>query len=460
MTGPTWSFERLDEVRATLRSDSDGLVGDLQEAVGRHAAMPALHRAEFVLRRSRELGRGVVEASYGGSTVSLEIEALRRLEESGADILTIDAEAGGRSAGDVRTALDAKRRAALGVTDGFPVTVHGSAGVAEVASTLRRACGIRLSAPDARAVIDAAVGAGVTYVATSALSALAENPEADPADVIDHHRYVDRLLAYYAEQGVPVVKEIPASGVHLSPGVAIARTLIGARLAAEQGVRHLVVSHALLGNLVQDVAGLVVLRELSGSWLLPHASGATVSVAGAEWRGTLPSDEGAGYGIVLNGAIAAALGGSDLVVTSPVRRGADVDAMVSGARTTRQLLDMLTEQHLAEGPELEAETSAVRQEAVAVLEALDAAAVPDFGGAVVQGLRTGALTASTPVARDAAGRVRPSADVLAQTATAAPALSDLDDLFAPLPRMTEKGLLTPAWVDWAPTDEAAVEVMT
>jgi methylaspartate mutase epsilon subunit len=173
------------------------------------------------------------------------------------------------------------------------------------------------------------------------------------------------------------------------PCLAIALVLLEARLAADQGVRRLVLSYGLLGNVVQDAAALQVLREMATEELNADG-GIDLYVGAAEWSGQVPDDEGARYGVVLNGAIAAGLGGADIMSTAPVGTPRSADA-AAGAQTTRQLLDLLTGQQLETSDELGREADLTRRSARAILDAVADAGDGDLARGTALAVRRGIL---------------------------------------------------------------------
>ena len=75
--------------------------------------------------------------------------------------------------------------------------------------------------------------------------------------------------ALYEETGVSINREPygPLTGTLVPPCISHAVAVIEALLAAEQGVKNITVGYGQCGNLVQDVAAIHTLEELTDEYL-------------------------------------------------------------------------------------------------------------------------------------------------------------------------------------------------
>ncbi|MCQ4950839.1 methylaspartate mutase subunit E, partial [Bittarella massiliensis] len=82
-------------------------------------------------------------------------------------------------------------------------------------------------------------------------------------------QYCDRLTGLYEEAGIHINREPygPLTGTLVPPCISHAVAIIESLLAAEQGVKNITVGYGQCGNLVQDVAAIRTLEELTDEYL-------------------------------------------------------------------------------------------------------------------------------------------------------------------------------------------------
>src|SRR5262249_44571896 len=98
---------------------------------------------------------------------------------------------------------------------------------------------------------------------------LIQHSRSYPADLnIHNQQYIDRLAAYYTEQGIPILRRANANLPGWdSLGFKVSVSLIETLLSAAQGVKYIDLSLGIGMNLVQDVAAIQVLRKLAREYL-------------------------------------------------------------------------------------------------------------------------------------------------------------------------------------------------
>jgi methylaspartate mutase epsilon subunit len=94
-----------------------------------------------------------------------------------------------------------------------------------------------------------------------------KNPTA--AECIEEYQYIQRLIGYYADQGVTIAIDIDGinSNLQFPMSVDIAGVIIVAMLGAEQGVKSIIPRISMYGHMAQDIAWARVLRKLVREYL-------------------------------------------------------------------------------------------------------------------------------------------------------------------------------------------------
>ena len=115
---------------------------------------------------------------------------------------------------------------------------------------------------------------------------------------------MDRLTGLYEENGVSINREPygPLTGTLVPPCVSHAVAIIEALLAAEQGVKNITVGYGQCGNLIQDVAAIQTLEELTEEYLKKYGYGdVVVTTVLHQWMGGFPADEPKAFGVISPG---------------------------------------------------------------------------------------------------------------------------------------------------------------
>ena len=183
--------------------------------------------------------------------------------------------------------------------------------------------------------------------------------------------YVDRLTGIYEEAGVSINREPygPLTGTLVPPSMSNAVAIIEAMLAAEQGVKNVTVGYGQCGNLVQDVAALRVLEELTEEYLENTAEDVTV-ISAHQWMGGFPQDESKAFAVISWGSSVAALAKATKVIVKTPHEAMGVPTMeanAQGLRCTKQAISLLADQELKSSA-LELEKAIIKGETCAIVD--------------------------------------------------------------------------------------------
>ncbi|HEY1517962.1 MAG TPA: methylaspartate mutase subunit E [Solirubrobacteraceae bacterium] len=419
-----WPVERLlrvreEEVLTQRKTD----LGPLDETLARHHELPIANRADARLRRNHELGRISLHPRHGETLVDGQVKAMIALRDGTADLVSILTDPYTRQLrfDDAARALSESVEAGRSLISGYPVVSHGVAVTREIVDAVQCPVSVRMASADSRLSKELYLASGATYAFMGPMQNLAYEKYATPEELIEHYQYEDRLVGLLEENGCPVVKELPATltGTLVPPCIVLSSTIIDALLAVEQGVRRVVCSYGLLGNLIQDVAAVHALRQVAPAMIAEIADDVEFYVDVAQWMGDFPQDEGDALGIVVTGAIAGALGGADEIITKSIDEAFGVptlEANVAGVRATRQAVDACAGQAFESSPELDAEVDVIRRSVEAILARTLELGHGDLARGASAAIRAGVFDVpfspslhnagrATPV-RDLAGRVR------------------------------------------------------
>ena len=287
---------------------------DLEEAVAYHKSMPEERIFSKKLIAAKEAHRTLIQPRAGVPGIEEHIKLMQYLQDQGeADLLptTIDSYTRQNRYEEAENGIAESARLGRAMLNGFPAVNHGVANCRKVIESVHTPIQVRHGTPDARLLTEIAYAGGFTSYEGGGISYNLPYCKNVPMErTIRDWQYVDRLTGLYEEMGVSINREPygPLTGTLVPPCISHAVAVIGALLAAEQGVKNITVGYGQCGNLVQDIAAIRVLEELTNAYLERYGySDVVVTTVLHQWMGGFPADEAKAFGVIATGSLIAAL---------------------------------------------------------------------------------------------------------------------------------------------------------
>ena len=388
---------------------------DLEEAVAYHKAMPVYRKFGKKLLDAKRDGRTLVQPRAGVPVVEEHIKLMQYLEKYGeADLLpsTIDSYTRQNRYEEAENGIAESIRLGRAMMNGFPAVNHGVAKCRQVVESVKLPMQVRHGTPDARLLTEIAYAGGFTSYEGGGISYNLPYCKNIPMErTIKDWQYVDRLTGLYEEMGVSINREPygPLTGTLVPPCISHAAAIIEALLAAEQGVKNITVGYGQCGNLVQDIAAIRTLEELTDDYL--HQYGyhdVEVTTVLHQWMGGFPADEAKAFGVIANGSLLAALSKATKVIVKTPHEAVGIPTMeanAEGLRCTKQVVNMLADQTFR-SPDLEEEKEIIRRETRCIVDKCFELGNGDVAVGVCRAVECGALDVPFAPCRDNNGAVR------------------------------------------------------
>ena len=392
---------------------------DLQEAVDYHKAMPKSRDFGAKLLEAKAAGRTLVQPRAGVPVIEEHIKLLQYLEREGeADLLpsTIDSYTRQNRYEEAENGISESIRLGRALLNGFPAVNHGVAGCRRVVESVNVPVQVRHGTPDARLLTEITYAGGFTSYEGGGISYNLPYCKNIPMErTIRDWQYVDRLTGLYEEMGVSINREPygPLTGTLVPPCISHAAAIIEALLAAEQGVKNITVGYGQCGNLVQDIAAIRTLEELTDEYL--HKYGYTdvnVTTVLHQWMGGFPADEAKAFGVIGSGSLIAALSKATKVIVKSPHEAVGIPTMeanAQGLRCTKQVVNMLADQNFSNNS-LEEEKEIIREETRAIVDKCFELGNGDIALGVCRGVQAGVLDVPFAPCRANAGVMLPCRD--------------------------------------------------
>ncbi|MEG0397642.1 MAG: methylaspartate mutase subunit E, partial [Cetobacterium sp.] len=356
----------------------------------------------------------------GVALISQHIELLNFLDkEGGADLLpsTIDSYTRQNKYENCQKGIEESLKAGRSLLNGFPGVNHGVKGCREVVEAVNLPLQLRHGTPDARLLSEIMMaagytsneGGGISYNIPYAKSVSLEKTMID-------WQYIDRLVGWYEEQGVSINREPfgPLTGTLVPPSISNAVQIIECLMAAEQGVRNITLGYGQCGNLVQDVAAVRSLQKQAEEYCREYGyNDVYITTVFHQWMGGFPEDEAKAFGVISNGASAAALSGATKVIVKTPHEAIGVptkEANAMGIRATKMVLNLLTGQRLPDSAALEFEMNLIQKEVKQIIDKVVEIGNGDLAVGTVKAFETGVMDVPFAPSKFNAGKMMPARD--------------------------------------------------
>ena len=410
-------FSRLrQEVLAQWPTGKDV---NLEEAVAYHKAMPQCRDFSKKLLDAKKEGKTLVQPRAGVPVVEEHIKLLQFLEKNGeADLLptTIDSYTRQNRYEEAENGIKESARLGRAMLNGFPAVNHGVANCRKVIESVNVPVQVRHGTPDARLLTEIALAGGFTSYEGGGISYNLPYCKNIPMErTIRDWQYVDRLTGLYEEMGVSVNREPygPLTGTLVPPCISHAAAIIEALLAAEQGVKNITVGYGQCGNLVQDIAAIRTLQELTDEYLQKYGyTDVQVTTVLHQWMGGFPADEAKAFGVISSGSMIAALSKATKVIVKTPHEAVGIPTMeanAEGLRCTKQVVNMMADQ-IFRDVRMAEEEEIIRQETRCIVDKCFELGNGDIAVGVCRGVEAGVLDVPFAPCRANAGLMLPCRD--------------------------------------------------
>ncbi len=392
---------------------------DLEEAVAYQKSIPAERRFGNKLIEAKKTNHTLVQPRAGVPVIEEHIKLMQYLQDNGeADLLpsTIDSYTRQNRYEEAENGISESIRLGRAMLNGFPAVNHGVAGCRRVVESVHTPLQVRHGTPDARLLTEITYAGGFTSYEGGGISYNLPYCKNIPMGrTIRDWQYVDRLTGLYEEMGVSINREPygPLTGTLVPPCISHAAAIIEALLAAEQGVKNITVGYGQCGNLVQDVAAIHTLQELTDEYLAKYGyKDVVVTTVLHQWMGGFPADEAKAFGVISSGSMIAALSKATKVIVKSPHEAVGIPTMeanAEGLRCTKQVVNMMADQTFRDSRVI-TEEEIIRQETRCIVDKCFELGMGDIAVGVCRGVEAGVLDVPFAPCRANAGLMLPCRD--------------------------------------------------
>lgn len=393
-------------------------VENFAEAVNYQQSIPEHKRFSLALLKADQQGKTLSQPRAGVALIDEHIELLKTLEQE-CDLLptTIDAYTRLNRYEEAAVGIQKSLEAGTSKLNGLPVVNHGVAACRRLTETLEKPLQIRHGTPDARLLAEISFASGFTSYEGGGISY--NIPYAKRVTLeksIRDWQYCDRLVGLYEEHGIRMNREPfgPLTGTLIPPFMPHSVAIIEGLLALEQGVKSITVGYGQVGSLIQDIAAIKSLRELSHEYFHNYGyEDYELSTVFHQWMGGFPEDEAKAFAIISWGAAVAGMSGATKVITKSPHEAFGIPtaaANAQGLKASRQMLNMVSEQKFPPCPAVDQEVELIKSEVRAVLKKVFELGNGDIARGTVLAFEAGVLDIPFAPSVCNAGKILPVRD--------------------------------------------------
>lgn len=391
---------------------------DLHEGIKYQRALPEKMNFAKALERADAEKKVLLQPRAGVALVEEHIRLLKYLEPE-CDLLptTIDAYTRLNRYEEAQRGIDKSLAAGQSLLNGFPAVNHGLKKCRMLVESLERPVEIRHGTPDARLLAEITLAAGFSSFEGGGISYNIPYAKSVPLEKsIAYWQYIDRLTGFYEDEGVSINREPfgPLSGTLVPPFISHSIAIIEGLLALEQGVHSITLGYGQAGNLVQDVAAIISLRELADEYFgMAGHNDYSLSTVFHQWMGGFPEDESKAYGVISWGAVAAALAKATKVIVKTPHEAMGIptkEANRQGLICTRQVVSMLADQEMPKTEQLRDEVALIKRETRCVMDKVIELSKNCIAKGAVEAFHVGVLDVPFAPSNANPGRLMPVRD--------------------------------------------------
>ena len=392
---------------------------DLDEALEFHKSIPKKKQFAHKLSDAKKKGITLTQPRAGVALVREHIELLTYLQDKGeADLLptTIDSYTRQNRYKEAEDGIEESVKQSKSMLNGFPAVNHGVDSCRSLIQSLNTPIQVRHGTPDARLLTEISYAGGFTGYEGGGISyniPYAKNVTLETT--IRDWQYVDRLTGLYEDMGVSINREPfgPLTGTLVPPCISHAVAIIESLLAAEQGVKNITVGYGQCGNLVQDVAAIRTLEELTEVYLNEYGyKDVIVTTVLHQFMGGFPPDEAKAFGVISWGSVAGALAKATKIIVKTPHEAMGIPTMeanAQGLRCTKQLIHMLADQRL-ENLQVDEEKRIITEETRCIIDKCFELGEGDIALGSVRAFESGVIDIPFAPSKYNAGKMLPARD--------------------------------------------------
>lgn len=304
----------------------------------------------FISHKFKNSDNILVQPRGGFPTYDKVFELYKEFKEANVDVLplTIDSHTRLNDYATSQKMLKLSEENDVNMLNGYPLINHGYRITRKMITHYNTPVSLRHGTPDARLLIEMALGSGIFEIEGGPLTYLLPYSKNFPLDkAFLYWKYVEKVCAKYSTLNEPINRESfgPLTATMQPPAIVIVIQLLEMLLSLEEGVKSFSVSFSQTGSVSQDIATSNVLKKLAKKYAEKLSFKDTViNLVYHQWMGAFPYNKEYSESLINSSTFIAALVGADKIITKTKDEAHGIptkEANASAVANTKYTLNML-----------------------------------------------------------------------------------------------------------------------
>ena len=393
---------------------------DLDTAIRFHKSLPDYKNFQKKLNKAIEDNRTMIQAYSKETLLEDLIKNLNTFHRVGqADFLSIiiDSHTRENHYDNAKVSLEDSIKSNRSLLNGFPLVNYGIKLARKIINDVEVPLQIKHGSPDARLLAEVTLLSGFSAFDGGGISHnIPFSKSISLKDSLENWKYVDRLVGFYEENGININREIfsPLTATLVPPAISNSIQILEALLAVEQGVKNISVGVAQYGNITQDIASLLALKEQIQFYLDSFSfKDINISTVFSEWIGGFPEEELKAYSLISYSATISLFSKANRVFIKNIdeySKNSLGNTMVNSLILTKTILEIGNNQKITNYEEIILEKEQIKKETAQILAKIFSKCDGNLSEAIIEAFKEGIIDIPFAPSKYNLGKMMPARD--------------------------------------------------
>lgn len=393
---------------------------DLDTAIKFHKSLPDYKNFQKKLEKSMQDNKIMTQAYSKETLIEDLIKNLNTFHRVGqADFLSviIDSHTRENHYDNAKVILEDSIKSNKSLLNGFPLINYGTKLARKIINDVEIPLQIKHGSPDARLLAEITLLSGFSAFDGGGISHnIPFSKSISLKDSLENWKYVDRLVGFYEENGIKINREIfsPLTATLVPPAISNSIQILETLLAVEQGVKNISIGVAQYGNITQDVASLLALKEQIQFYLETFSfKDIAISTVFSEWIGGFPEEELKAYSLISYSATISLFSKANRISVKNIdeySKNSLGNAMINSLILTRTILEIGNYQKINNSEDIIFEKEQIKKETAQIVTKVLSICDGDLSKAVIEAFKDGIIDIPFAPSKYNLGKMMPARD--------------------------------------------------
>lgn len=393
---------------------------DLETAFRFHKSLPDYKNFQKKLEKSIQNNKIMTQAYSKETLLEDLIKNLNTFHRVGqADFLSviIDSHTRENHYDNAKIALEDSIKSNKSLLNGFPLVNYGVKLARKIINDVEVPLQIKHGSPDARLLIEMALLAGFSAFDGGGISHnVPFTKSISLKESLENWKYVDRLVGLYEENGIRINREIfsPLTATLVPPAISNSIQILETLLAVEQGVKNISVGLAQYGNVTQDIASLLALKEQVQFYLDTFSfKDINISTVFSEWIGGFPEEELKAYSLISYSATIALFSKANRIFIKNIdeySKNSLGNTMINSLLLTKTILEIGNCQKINNSEDIILEKEQIKKETAQIITKVFSICNGDLSKGIIKAFEDGIIDIPFAPSKYNLGKMMPARD--------------------------------------------------